>query len=244
MRSVVACLLLGTACSGDFVDEEVVDLVDFPAKSIEITVGTQVQVRLHYPSPYNTCLVLSDELVVTAGEEDGGEPLAIDRGAFHSRMDGYPDCNEPHASLDHLPQAATGWIVIADGTSKITCHLGPAFVGRGATTLVPDGPWVGTPGQRLTVRWPSRGDLAARQMSVKIGDQETGALYHTYPDYELLSFIVPLLPIGTHRLEIRSQSTRGGSCQRVEPDDIRGSIDTELNESATLATFSVDLEII
>jgi hypothetical protein len=79
---------------------------------------------------------------------------------------------------------------------------------------------------------------------VKIGDHETGALYHTYPDYDLLSFIVPLLPVGTHRLEIRSQSTRGASCQRVEPADIRGSIDTELNESAELATFSVDLEII
>jgi hypothetical protein len=178
--------------------------------------------------------VLADDVIAKSGDA----LFVIEPGAISYRFDGFAECTNPIASLDVLPQLSSATFEIQDSTRKIVCNLDSALVARTAS-LVPDGPWVGAPGQKLTVRWPSQQELFTREMTVKIGDEELGILYHDYPDYDLMSFTVPLLPAGTYPLVIkRLNRPRDATCDDREID---GFISEEPDE---LRTFSVDLEII
>lgn len=210
-----------------------VALADLPINRITIEVGgTSTShaffVALAYTDPDHTCAVLDDSVTATVG----GEPLVIGHGKFIGRMDGYPSCIAPSASLDYLPQVSPSTFEIRDATRTIKCALDAALVQREAT-LVPPGPWIMSAGQPVTVRWPSAAELAADGMVVTVGGMPASDITS---NADILAFTVPTLAPGSHTLSI---ARRGSFFRRVDC----GGIESQLREPDELTRFSVDVDV-
>ncbi len=121
-------------------------------------------------------------------------------------------CDVPFVSWAWPPPIPNAQLVIADRSRAITCDLGDAFAARTMTRVDAES-WVMTPGERVTLRLSMPADLVHLSLETYFAPAGQALLFvpHLIDD-DTVTFTLPSLPAGEHKLYVRSYGDTTPAC--------------------------------
>ena len=197
MRLVPLVSLVGLVGCVDGKSDKVLALNDIPELEVRWMrhAGDVSVVELRFDTDaVNGCVTLADDATATI---DGHPMFLSERGRSDLDLDEYwLGCMWP-AFHTQQPLVAPGAFVIADATSSVEGAIGDRLAPR-SVTRVPDGPWMFTAGERVSMRWSPAIDLELVP-SLLLMDAET---FHPVPSIagDVLSFTLPDQRLGGAQL--------------------------------------------
>lgn len=133
-------------------------LSQFPAPRVNLVAnaGTVVVGLSINAAAAGACPVLDDDFRATVN--DAPIPIVTRGASVEAEVPG-DGCKSPMLQLDNPPLAPASAIQMSFSGSAIRIDLGDLLAVR-SVQPVPDGPWMFTPGQDITLQWSPKEDLA------------------------------------------------------------------------------------